>query len=281
MAGQELSLESVTPLLEAAIAFGLDALGALAILVAGWWVAGWLKRILRRTMERTRRIDSTLRPVIASIARYAVLIIVLVAVLAQFGVQTTSIIAILGAAGLAVGLALQGTLQNIAAGFMLLFLRPFSAGDYIEAGGIGGTVEEIGLFVSQLTTVDGLHVSVPNSALWGSAITNYSRAKVRRTDLTVGIAYGDDLVRAMTVLEDLLKSDDRVFVDPSPLVQATNLGDSAVELNLRYWTAPGDCWAARCDMIQAVKLRLDAEGISIPFPQREVRVINDHLAVAD
>lgn len=272
MAGQELSLESVTPLLEAAVDFGLDALGALTILVAGWWIAGWLRRFLRRTMERTRRIDATLQPVIASIARYAVLTIVLVAVLAQFGVQTTSIIAVLGAAGLAIGLALQGTLQNIAAGFMLLFLRPFGVGDYIEAGGVGGTVGEVGLFVSQLTTIDGLHVTVPNSALWGSAITNYSRASERRTDLPIGIGYGDDLVRAMAVLGDLVRADDRVLGDPAPLVQATDLGDSAVVINLRYWTRAGDTWATKCDMIQAVKLGLDAAGISIPYPQRDVHL---------
>ncbi len=253
--------------------YGVNLASAALILIVGWIVANWIHGNLRKLMDRTAKIDATLRPVIASIVRYVILIFVLIAVLARFGVQTTSIIAILGAAGLAVGLALQGTLQNIAAGFMLLFLRPFKVGDYIDAGGIAGTVDEIGLFVTEFTTYDGLYLAVPNSKIWGNAVINYSRLPSRRADIVVGISYDDDIDRAQSVLLELMQKDGRPHADPEPRVLVKALGESSVDLNLRCWVDAGDYWNVLFDFNKAAKQRLDAAGISIPFPQRDVHLI--------
>jgi small conductance mechanosensitive channel len=255
-----------------AIDYGLDVLGALAILIAGTFVAGWAQRSALRVLNRAPRVDETLKPVIASVVRYGILIFVLIAVLAQFGVQTTSIIALLGAAGLAVGLALQGTLQNIAAGIMLLFLRPFRVGDYIDAEGLAGTIEEIGLFTTQMRTYDGIYLEVPNGQIWNRPIHNYSRVTSRRLDMVVGIGYQDDIDKALAAMMDLLVEDERVIDDPEPQVMVKELGDSSVNLNLRCWVDSGDYWSLRFDLTKALKQRLDAEGISIPFPQRDVHL---------
>ncbi len=265
-------LEVLNQAIDLGVQYGLDILGALAILIGGWVVAGWVHRKLLRVLGRAPRVDETLKPVIANVVRYAILVFVLIAVLAQFGVQTTSMIAVLGAAGLAVGLALQGTLQNIAAGIMILFLRPFRVGDYIDAEGLAGTINEIGLFTTQMRTYDGIYVEVPNGQIWNRAIRNYSRVEARRLDLVVGIAYDDDIDKALAAMMDLLVKDERVNDDPEPQVMVKELGDSSVNLNLRCWAASGDYWSLRFDLTKAVKQRLDAEGISIPFPQRDVHL---------
>ncbi len=196
------------------------------------------------------------------------------AVLARLGIQTTSIIAVLGAAGLAIGLALQGTLQNIAAGIMLLILRPFKVGDYIDAGGTAGTVDEIGLFTTDMTTFDGIYLSVPNSSLWNTSILNYTRLPTRRLDIPVGIAYEDDVEKALSLLLEKLRTDSRVLADPEPQVMVTALGESSVDLNLRCWSLREDFWALRFDLNKNAKLWLDSAGISIPFPQRDVHLIS-------
>jgi small conductance mechanosensitive channel len=226
-------------------------------------------------LNRTPQVDDTLKPVIASVVRYTILVFVLVAVLAQFGVQTTSIIALLGAAGLAIGLALQGTLQNIAAGIMLLFLRPFRVGDYIDADGLSGTVNEIGLFTTQLRTYQGIYLETPNARLWNSAILNYSRVEARRLDIIVGISYDDDIDKAQAVLLELMTSDSRANAEPEPQVLVKELADSSVNLDLRCWAAAGDYWSLLFDLNKAAKQRLDAEGISIPFPQRDVHLFEE------
>lgn len=267
-------LEQLERLGDLLIGYGLDLVAGIVILSLGWLFAGWARRAVLRLLDRAPRMDRTLRPVIASIVRYVILILVVIAVLAQFGVQTASIIAILGAAGIAVGLALQGTLQNIAAGMMLLFLRPFQVGDYIDAEGLAGTVEEIGLFVTQLTTFDGLYSSVPNARLWNAAIVNYSRLPTRRLDLQVGISYDDDVAKAQDLLLGILQGDLRVKDDPAPQVLVANLADSAVVLNLRCWCGKDDYWDLLFDLTKTVKLELDNSGFSIPFPQREVHVVS-------
>lgn len=261
---------------ELLIGYAVDILAGIVILLIGWVLAGWVRRMVLRLLDRTPHMDRTLTPVLASIARYTVLVFVVVAVLAQFGVQTASIIALLGAAGIAVGLALQGTLQNIAAGMMLLFLRPFQVGEYVSADGIDGTVEEIGLFVTQLTTFDGLYRSVPNAKLWNATITNYDRRPTRRLDLVVGISYGDSIETAQRLLTALMESDDRVLHEPAPQVVVTALVDSAVNLTLRCWCAKADYWPLSFDLRRAAKECLEAEGLTIPFPQREVRVIGEN-----
>ena len=253
-----------------AVRYALDLVAALAIVVIGWMVAARAQRTVARWLERTDRVDQTLRPFLAKTVRYAILAFVIIALLAQFGVQTTSIIAVLGAAGLAIGLALQGTLSNIAAGMMLLLLRPCGVSDYIDAEGISGTVMEIGPFMTQLRTYDGVYVSVPNSRLWNRQIKNFSRLPTRRLDLPIGIGYDDDVDKAMTVLKELLDNDPRVLADPAAQVMIDNLGDSAVIINMRCWANAGDYWDLLFDLTKRTKLRLDAESISIPYPQQDV-----------
>ncbi len=263
----------VQALIDAGISYGLELAAALAVLVLGWWLAGRVQKLILRALNRLPRVDATLKPFLSSLARYAIIAITLVAVLARLGVQTTAIIAVLGAAGLAIGLALQGTLQNIAAGIMLLLLRPFKVGDYIDAGGIAGTVNEIGLFTTDMTTYDGLYRSVPNASLWNTSILNYSRLPTRRMDVPVGIAYEDDVEEALTLLLKHLKEDTRVLTDPEPQVLVTGLGDSAVDLTLRCWVNRTDFWPLKFELNKKAKLWLDAAGISIPFPQRDVHLI--------
>ncbi len=268
-------LDQLSGLAELLLGYALDLTAGIIILLLGWLLASWVRRLVLRLLDRTPHMDRTLKPVLASIARYTVLVFVMVAVLAQFGVQTTSIIALLGAAGIAVGLALQGTLQNIAAGMMLLFLRPFQVGEYVSADGVDGTVEEIGLFVTTMTTFDGLYRSVPNAKLWNATITNYDRRPTRRLDLTIGISYGDSIETARRVLMGLLEGDSRVMGAPAPEVLVGALSDSSVDLILRCWCAKGDYWPLSFDLRQAAKERLEAEGLTIPFPQREVRVVEE------
>ncbi len=258
-----------------AVDYGLDVLGALAILIVGSMVAGWARRSVLRVLNRAPRDDETLKSVIASIVRYGILVFVLIAVLAQFGVQTTSIITLLAAGGLALGLALQGTLQNIAAGIMLLFLRPFRVGDYIDAEGLAGTVNEIGLFTTHMRTYNGIYLEVPNGQIWNRSILNYSRVEARRLDIVVGISYGDDIDKAQGALLELMTSDSRVNAEPEPQVMVKELADSSVNLNLRCWTAPGNYWNLLFDLNKAAKQSLDAEGITILFPQRDVHLFEE------
>ncbi|MDP7516939.1 MAG: mechanosensitive ion channel [Arenicellales bacterium] len=264
--------DQIQALLNQLASYALDAVGALVILLVGWWIAGRTQYLVRRALDRVPRIDDTLKPFLSSSVRYFVIVITFVAVLAEFGVQTTSIIAVLGAAGLAIGLALQGTLQNIAAGIMLLVLRPFRVGEYIDAGGVSGTVDAINLFTTDMTTYDGVYRSVPNAELWNRNILNYSRNPTRRLDIPVGIAYEDDVERALDLLLSHLSQDTRVLPDPEPQVLVTGLGDSSVDLTLRCWTSRTDFWPLRFELNKKVKLWLDAAGISIPFPQRDVHL---------
>ncbi len=256
------------------VEYGVDIVGAIVLLVVGWTVAGWTRRVIRRTLDRVPALDETLKPFIANLVRYVVLIFVLIAVLNQFGVQTTSIIAVLAAAGLAIGLALQGMLANVASGVMLLFLRPFSVGEYVEAGGIAGTVVEIGLFNTEIRTSAGPGLIVPNSKIWGGPITNFSRNPTRRFDLPVGIGYDDDVDGALALLMGLMIGNKRVLGDPEPLVFVQSLGDSAVIINLRGWIKSDDYWATVWDLNKAIKVELQKAGYSIPFPQRDIHIVS-------
>lgn len=253
--------------------YGLDVLGAIVILLVGIFISGRVSSLVEKTLSRSRHVDAMLRSFFASLARYLVLAITIIAVLNQFGVQTASLIAVLGAAGLAIGLALQGTLSNVAAGVMLLIFRPFKAGDYVEAGGRAGTVKSLGLFVTELATPDNVQIIIPNSQVWGSAITNYSHHQTRRLDLALGIAYEDDIGKAKAAVEDIIAGDPRCHKDPEPLVAVGNLGESSVDLVIRIWCNSGDYWALKWDMTRALKERMDAEGITIPYPQRTLHTI--------
>ena len=250
-----------------AVQYSFSILGAIILLIVGWIIAGLLHRWALGGLSRVRGIDKTLAHFFSNIIRYAVLVLVFVTVLGQFGVQTASIIAALGAIGLAIGLALQGTLQNIAAGIMLLVLRPFRVGEYIDASGVSGTIVEIGLFATELKTFDGLYRLAPNSTLWNTPVTNYSRLPTRRHDLQIGIGYEDDIDLAMETMMELANAEPRILRDPEPGVFIDSLGDSAVVLTLRYWVGSPEWWNTTRDMIKRVKQTFDEKGISIPFPQ--------------
>lgn len=242
----------------------VNVLIALAVLVVGFFLAGFVGRHAADFLPRTRAIDKTIAPLLSQVARYGIMIVTVVVVLSQFGVNTTSILAVLGAAGLAVALALQGTLSNMAAGIMMIWLRPFNVGEYIDAEGITGTVVEIGLFGTRLKTYDGIFVFAPNSRLWSARVTNYTRERTRMVETKVGIAYNADIGVARDALLEVAK-DERVLKEPAPLVFVDSLGDSAVVLCLRTWVVGSEWWQANVDFREAAKVRLDAADVEIPY----------------
>jgi small conductance mechanosensitive channel len=267
----------MTPPDLASLAFGLavDVVAAIVILIIGWMIAGWASGAVRRAGDRSDRFDRTLTSVFVRGVRWGILAITLVTVLGRFGVQTTSIIAVLGAAGLAIGLALQGALSNVAAGVMILGLRPFRLGDAVDIGGTLGTVDDIGLFATKLTTFDGVVVHQPNSNIWGTEIKNYSQAQLRRVDIPVGIGYGDDVAKAMEIAQGVLDAEERILDEPATLIAVDSLGDNAVNLLVRGWTRPGDFFATKLDLTRRIKEAFDDAGIGIPFPQRDLHLIQD------
>lgn len=244
----------------------VDALKALVVLILGWTVASTLGGLVRRRVRAMPQIDATLGNFAASTVKWIVLLIVLVAVLGIFGIQATSLVAMLGAATLAIGLALQGTLSDLAAGFMLILFRPYKLGQFVDINGTSGTVVDLNLFVTELSTPDNVQIIVPNGQAWGAIITNYSAHPTRRCDLSFGIDYGDNADDAMQVILDLAARDNRIHNDPEPWVRVTNLGESSVDLSVRLWCDAADYWDIKFDMTKAVKEAFDANGISIPYP---------------
>ncbi|MFS8144494.1 mechanosensitive ion channel family protein [Rhizobium sp. BR 249] len=249
-----------------AVQYSFSILGAVILLVVGWTLAGFISRWAYEGLSRIHGIDETLARFFTNVVRYALLILVFITVLGQFGVQTASIIAALGAAGLAIGLALQGTLQNIAAGIMLLVLRPFRVGEYIETSSVAGTVREIGLFATELRTGDGLYRLAPNSTLWNTPITNFSRQPTRQHEVKIKVGYENDLDLAMETLRGLAKADSRVLPSPAPSVFVDSLADSAIFVTLRYWAKTGDWWAVSRDMLKRVKFAFDEKGNPAEVP---------------
>ncbi|HAU28752.1 MAG TPA: mechanosensitive ion channel protein MscS [Rhodospirillaceae bacterium] len=266
------ALNALNTAITAITNYGLNFLAAILLLIVGWFGSRWVARLLNRGLSRLKACDEMLRHFLTSAARYGVLVLVGIMVLEKFGVQTASLITILGAAGLAIGLALQGTLQNIAAGIMLLAFRPFKVGDYIVAGSLAGTVEGLSLFLTDITTPEGIKVVVPNAELWNKPITNYSANPTRRQDFPVGISYADDVDAALAVLLNLAGEDDRILADPAPQAMVTNLGESSVDIQLRAWMKADDFWPLKWDMARKIKLAMDASGITIPFPQRDIHI---------
>ncbi len=265
--------EIVDQVVEIITAYGLNVVGAIAILILGWIAAGWVRNMVFKGLGKIPNMDGTLQPFLANIVRWIILAFVIVAVLNQFGVETTSIIAVMGAAGLAIGLALQGTLSNVASGVMLLLLRPFKTGDFVSAGSVSGTATEIGLFTTQFKTADGIYVVAPNSQVWGATITNYSRNATRRIDILVGIAYDDDIDVAQKTLQGLMDDNELVLKDPAPVTMVMELGDSSVNINMRCWVNNADYWTVLFDLNKASKMSIESAGCSIPFPQRDVHLI--------
>lgn len=262
------NLDAVTQELITVLAtYGLSVVAAIALLIFGLIAAGWARKATVRALARVENVDNTLTTFFASIVRYLIIAITIMAVLSQFGIETTSLIAVLGAAGLAVGLALQGTLSSVAAGVMLLIFRPFKVGDYVEVAGQAGTVNALTLFVTELNTPDNVHIVVPNAEVWGAAVTNYSFNPTRRVDLVMGIDYGDDIDRTTQIILEEVAKDNRIHNSPDPFVAVGELADSSVNLVVRVWCDGGNYWPVKFDLTKALKQRFDAEGISIPFPQ--------------
>lgn len=252
-------------------AMAINLLFALAILVIGWWLSNVAGRWVRKVAQRSTHIDVTVVPIAQTVVVWTIRVFVLIAVLARFGVQTASIIAILGAAGLAIGLALQNTLQNIASGIMLLVLRPIRAGEFVSIVGKGdGTVYEVGLFLTKFVQSDGVNFCLPNSLIWGNPIINYSRNSTRRMDIAVGVRYGDDLDQALAVLQELVDNHSSVLKDPAPLVFVSDYKDSTVTVNVRAWTAVDDFWTVRFELNRVVLQRLAEAGLNHPVPVRAV-----------
>lgn len=251
---------------------GINLLVALLILVIGWWVSSLLGSWVRRAATRSSKVDPTIVPMFYTTVVWAVRIFTLIAVLARFGVQTASLIAVLGAAGLAVGLALQGTLQNIAAGIMLLMLRPIRAGEYIAlSSGTDGTVAEVGLFLTRLVQGDGIHVTLPNSTVWNATITNYSRNQTRRLDIPVPVRYGDDLELVMAKLKEIVASREDALKDPEPQVKVFEYKENGVIVNVRVWADAGKYWELRWGLYQQIRTTLEAAGFQPPIPLREIQ----------
>ena len=251
--------------------FGLRILSALAVFIAGQMIAKSVRKGMIRLFDRTE-MDETLEKFLVSLVYYLILVMVVLAAINIAGVPTTSFLAVLGAAGLAVGLAMQGTLSNVAAGVVLLIFRPFRVGDFIDAGGVAGTVEVLGLFTTKLNTPDNVHIVVPNSAINGGTIKNFSHNQTRRNDLVVGISYDDDIALAIQTIRAVLDAEDRVLKDPEPVVAVSEMADSSVNLVVRPWCNASDYWVLRWDLIRSIKESLEAAGCTIPYPQRDVYV---------
>lgn len=251
--------------------FGLRAIAAIAIFIIGRWVAKLLQRITKRVLIQAR-VNPTLISFTANLTYYGIIAVVILAALGQLGIQTTSLVAILGAAGLAIGLALQGSLSNFAAGILIVVFHPFQVGDWISSEGVSGIVEDIQLFTTMVRTFDNKIIIVPNSNLTSKNITNYSTKGILRVDLEIGIAYEEDIDRVKQVLLDVLTSDERVLAEPAPTVGLLKFGDSSLNFAVRPWTQADNYWAVYFSTMEAIKKRLDAEGIKIPFPQRDIHI---------
>ncbi|WP_245163083.1 mechanosensitive ion channel family protein [Cobetia amphilecti] len=256
-------------LFEIGLQWGGTLLSALAVLVFGMWVAKRLTQWATSLLHR-KSMDEAAAGFVGQIAYAILVVMVLLTALDQLGVDTTSMIAALGAAGLAIGLALQSSLSNLASGFLLVTLRPFKKGDYVEAAGTSGSVDQITMLQTRLVTPDNRKVTVPNSSVMSNTITNYSALPTRRLDLVVGVSYDDDIRQVKAVLEELVTSDERIMKEPSYLIAVSELADSSVNFNFRMWCKASDYWALKWDMTERIKLTFDERGISIPYPQRDV-----------
>jgi small conductance mechanosensitive channel len=275
--GSEWGSAAVETVVEGVAEYGWQVIGAIIILLVGFYAAKVLSRLVDRFCGRTEKIDPVIRSVLVKITKVVVLGFTLYATLAAFGVETTGLVALIGAAGLTIGLALQGTLTNVAAGVMMMMLRPFSVGEIIVIGGNFYVVDEIGLFITRAHVPDGPFVILPNSQIWGTVITNLSRTHndVRRVNETFGISYSDDIDKAIGVVQGIISSDERFLSDPAPMVAVGNLNDSSVDLLVHAWTKRPDWWATKLDLNKKIKQEFDKAGISIPFPQRDVHLYEE------
>ncbi|MCA9406181.1 MAG: mechanosensitive ion channel [Candidatus Omnitrophica bacterium] len=269
--------EAINKVIDVGVPFLLNLVAALVIYVVGKWAAGIISRFIEKMMAKAN-VDEALRKFVKNIVFAAILIFAIIAAVGKVGVQTASFIAVLGAAGLAIGMALQGTLANFAAGVMLILFKPFKIGDFVEAGGVLGSVKEIQIFNTILSTPDNRKMIVPNSKISGDTITNFTGIDRRRLDMVFGVSYDDDLKVAKEVLQKLLDADERVLKDPAPVIAVSELGDSSVNIVCRPWTKPADYWGVWFDMMENGKVELEKAGCSIPYPQRDVHVYQESPA---
>jgi small conductance mechanosensitive channel len=251
--------------------YGMRVVAAIVIFVVGRWVAMGVAKLIKRVMLKSK-VDGTLVSFVRNLSYIALLAFVIVAALNQLGIQTASFIAVLGAAGLAVGLALQGSLANFAAGVLMIIFKPFKVGDFIEGAGTAGTVEKIEIFTTQLKSPDNKTIIVPNGKMTGDNIVNYTMKGTRRVELVFGIGYGDDIDKARSIIKEIVDQDERVLKDPASQIVVAELADSSVNFKVRAWTSSDDYWSFFFDTTEKVKKQFDAQGISIPFPQRDVHV---------
>jgi small conductance mechanosensitive channel len=259
--------------------YGIKVIAAVAIFIIGQWIAKGVRGLVRRMMRKAQ-VDQTLRRFVGNLTYIALLAFIIIAALSQLGIQTTSFIAILGAAGLAIGLALQGSLANFAAGFLMIVFRPIRVGDYIEGAGVAGTVEEIQIFTTTLVTPDNKTVIIPNAGLTGGNIVNWTLKGTRRVDMVFGIGYDDDIDKAKKIMADVLADDNRILKDPAPQIAMLELADSSVNFVVRPWVNASDYWGVYMSATEKIKKAFDANGINIPYPQRDVHVYQ-HSAAGD
>lgn len=256
---------------EMGIVWGVRLIVAIVILLIGWTAGNWIDR----RINRLHRLDGTLKNFLGGLFKYTVITMAVITVIGLFGIPMASLLAVLGAAGLAIGLALQGTLSNIASGVMLLILRPFNVGDYIEFGGEGGTVKTLGLFGTELAKADNVYVFAPNSKIWGNEIRNYSRNMLRRQDIPVSVSYEDDLNKAVSILQEIVNADKRVLKEPGdkrPQIVTDRLGELTTDLIVRFWSNNSDYWSLRWDITKQIKEKLEAGGISLPLTTRQLAI---------
>lgn len=265
----------MSTLAEFASSYGLKVVGAILILIVGRIIAGQIRKGITR-LGNARSWDVSLTGFLSSLVYFFVMAFVFIAVLGSFGVQTASIVGVLAAASFAIGLALQGSLSNFAAGVMILLFRPFKVGDYVEVAGVAGSVKNIAIFSTTMSTPDNVKIEVPNSKIYGDIIKNYAGYDTRRIDMVVGIGYGDDMAKAMQVITDVVKADERVLAEPALQVAVAEMADSSINLVVRPWVKGSDYWPTKFDLTQRIKAALDENGIEIPFPQRVVTMIQNN-----
>ena len=261
-------------LIEWGATFGIKIIAAVAILIIGRMVAKILQKLIVKVMDK-RKVDKTISTFASSMVFSALYIFVILAALSQVGIQTTSFMAIIGAAGLAIGLALQGSLSNFASGFLIILFRPFKLGDYVEAGGVSGSISKISVFTTDINTVDNKKIIVPNAQIMNGTITNYTAEKTRRVDLTFGVGYEADINKVKDILNQIIKEHKLILKDPESFVRLGNLGDSSIDFTVRVWSKTEDYWTVHFDLIESAKEEFDKAKISIPYPQMDVHMIKE------
>jgi small conductance mechanosensitive channel len=271
----DINLETYQELIETyAIPWGIKIVTAIAIFIIGKYIAKVLVRAIKKGMTRAN-IEDTLREFLGNIIQTTLMVVIVLAVLEQLGINTTSVLTVFAAAGLAIGLAFKDSLSNFSSGIMLILFKPFKLGDFVEAAGTAGIIEHIRIFNTVMRTGDNREITIPNSQIYGGIITNFSARDTRRIDLVIGIGYDDNIGKAKQIIEDIIKQEQRILADPEPTIMVLELGESSIDIAVRPWVNSSDYWPTRADLLQTIKENFDKEGISIPYPQRDIHMITE------